>query len=368
MTIAILYREELKEYDFGPGHPFRGDRYRIFPKFLAERLPPDNNYEIIKAGWATDEDLLRICHRDYIDFSKQYYRTANLGLAEEGDFFQYHSLDNRPIGRPGKVEEGARLVIGQAKLAADLLQTGKYQKAISIGGGLHHAKAATGEGFCIYNDVAFTAIYLLDKYHLKKVMILDTDAHAGNGTAEYFRSDPRVLLVDLHQDPATIYPGTGFASEIGSGAGIGKTVNIPLPVNAGNDSCKLVFEQIVEPLAKEFRPEIIIRNGGSDPHFNDGLTSLGLTVEGFRMIGQKVRQMSDICGGKVIDLIASGYHRGVLPYAWMALISGLADFNVPIEEPSPVPHSLRIDTQIPETLKVISEVKGYLKDYWRCFR
>ena len=199
-------------------------------------------------------------------------------------------------------------------------------------------------------------------------MILDTDAHAGNGTTEYFRYDPRVLLVDLHQDPSTIYPGTGFASEIGIGTGIGKTVNIPLPVNAGNDSYKMVFEQIVEPLAKEFRPEIIIRNGGSDPHFNDGLTSLGLTIEGFRMIGQKVRQMSDICGGKVIDLIASGYHRGVLPYAWMALISGLANFNVPVEEPSPIPHSLRIDTQIPETIKVISEVKGYLKDYWRCFR
>jgi acetoin utilization protein AcuC len=277
-------------------------------------------------------------------------------------------LDNRPIGRPGKVEEAARLVIGQAKLAVDLIQNGKFQKVISIGGGLHHAKAASGEGFCIYNDVAFTAVYLLDKYHLKKIMILDTDAHAGNGTAEYFRSDPRVLLVDLHQDPATIYPGTGFASEIGSGAGIGKTVNVPLPVNAGNDSYKMVFEQIVEPLTKEFRPEIIIRNGGSDPHFNDGLTSLGLTVEGFKMIGQKVRQMSDICGGKVIDLIASGYHRGVLPYAWMALISGLANFNVPVEEPSPIPHSLRIDTQIPETIKVISEVKSYLKDYWRCFR
>ena len=134
MTIAILYREELKEYDFGPGHPFRGDRYRIFPNFLAERLPPDGNYEIIKANWATDEDLLRICHRDYINFTKKYYRAANLGLAEEGDFFQYHALDDRPIGRPGKVEEAARLVIGQAKLAADLIQTDKFQKVVSIGG------------------------------------------------------------------------------------------------------------------------------------------------------------------------------------------------------------------------------------------
>jgi acetoin utilization protein AcuC len=340
----------------------------VFPKFLADRLPPDNNYEIIKANWATDEDLLRICHRDYIDFTKQYYRAVNLGLDEEGDFFQYQALDNRPIGRPGKVEEAARLVIGQAKLAADLIQAGKFQKVISIGGGLHHAKVASGEGFCLYNDVAFTAVYLMEKYHLKRVMILDTDAHAGNGTAEYFISDPRVLFVDLHQDPGTIYPGTGFASEIGTGAGIGKTVNIPLPVNAGNDSYKKVFEEIIEPLAKEFRPEIIIRNGGADPHFNDGLTSLGLTLDGFKMIGRKVREMAEICGGKEIDLVASGYHRGILPYAWMALIAGLGDFNVPLEEPSPIPHSLRIDSQMPETIKMIAEVKAYHKDYWRCFK
>jgi len=146
MTIAILYREELKEYDFGPGHPFRGDRYQVFPNFLAERLPPDNNYEILKANWATDEDLLRICHRDYIDFTKQYYRAVNLGLDEEGDFFQYQALDNRPIGRPGKVEEAARLVIGQAKLAADLIQAGKFQKVISIGGGCIMQKSLPVKG------------------------------------------------------------------------------------------------------------------------------------------------------------------------------------------------------------------------------
>jgi acetoin utilization deacetylase AcuC-like enzyme len=86
------------------------------------------------------------------------------------------------------------------------------------------------------------------------------------------------------------------------------------------------------------------------------------------MIGEKVRQMSDICGGKVIDLIASGYHRGVLPYAWMSLIAGLADFKVTVEEPSAIPASLRIDTHMPETIKLVSEIKGIQKEYWRCFQ
>jgi len=141
------------------------------------------------------------------------------------------------------------------------------------------------EGFCIYNDVAFTATYLLEKYNFEKILILDTDAHAGNGTAEYFRTDPRVLFVDIHQDPRTIYPGTGFASDIGADSGKGFSVNIPLPIYAGDESYKLVFDEIILPLTGEFKPQIIVRNGGSDPHFNDGLTHLGLTIAGFRMVG-----------------------------------------------------------------------------------
>ena len=367
MTVALLYREELREYDFGPGHPFRGDRYETFPGFLRENLIEDDNYRILKAEPAGDEDLLMICEPDYIDFSKDYYRAANLGLSYDGRFYEYHSADNMPVGRPGKLEEAARLIIGQAKLAADLVQSGQLQKAVSIGGGLHHAKRNYGEGFCIYNDVAFAAIYLMERYRLEKILILDTDAHAGNGTSEYFYSDPRVLLIDLHQDPRTLYPGTGFASEIGSGEGRGFTVNVPLPVYAGYDSYQMIFDEIVEPLAEEFKPQILIRNGGSDPHFDDGLTRLGLTVKGFRMIGERARKMAQICQSKQIDLIASGYNEKVLPYAWLALICGMAGFQIYPEDPEPIPQRFQKDLVLEETRNVVVQVKKNLKPYWRCF-
>jgi acetoin utilization protein AcuC len=207
----------------------------------------------------------------------------------------------------------------------------------------------------------------VEQYRLERILILDTDAHAGNGTAEYFYSDPRVLFIDIHQDPRTLYPGTGFAHEIGTGEGKGKTVNIPLPPNAGNDSYKLVFEEIIEPLTTEFQPQIIIRNGGSDPHFNDELTSLGLTVTGFHMIGEKVRKMAEVCGGREIDLIASGYNREVLPYAWLALIGGLLDWDVPAKEPIQVPAILQTGSSLPETKRIVKEVKSYLKEHWKCF-
>jgi len=175
-------------------------------------------------------------------------------------------------------------------------------------------------------------------------------------------------LIDLHQNPMTLYPGTGFANQIGRGKGMGFTINVPLPVNAGYDSYQLAFESIVEPITQEFKPQIIIRNGGSDPHFDDGLTSLGLPVKGFRMIGERVREMARVCDDKVIDLIASGYNKKVLPYAWLALIAGLAGIEVKVEEPEPIPQHFKTDPAFAETKKVVEEVKSHLKDYWTCLR
>lgn len=368
MAFAVLYRPELREYDFGSEHPFHGDRYRIFPEFLKKTLPEDDTCRIVQAEWAADEDLLRICQREYIDFTRGYYQAASEGHKYPGQFYQFQSADNIPRGNPGKLEEGAKLVVGQAKMACDLVQEGKFKKAVSIGGGLHHAKPSYGEGFCLYNDVAFSGLYLMQEHKLERILILDTDAHAGNGTCEYFYEEPGILFIDLHQNPATLYPGTGFADQIGSGRGTGFTINIPMPVYAGYDSYSLVFESIVEPVVKEFKPQIIIRNGGSDPHFADGLTNLGLPVKGFRMIGEKVNKLAELCDGKAIDLICSGYNEEVLPYGWLALISGLAGIALEVEEPVSVPERFAIDSAVSQTEQVIEEVRGQLKDCWDCLR
>lgn len=367
MTLAILYREELKEYDFGPGHPFRGDRYEIFPRFLKERLPASGHYRFLRADWAIDADLLLICEKEYVEFNRQFYKAANLGLDyNDRRFSQFHTGDNRPAGRPGKLEEAARLVVGQAKKACDLIQSGRFEKVVSLGGGLHHAKPGWGEGFCIYNDVAFAGKYLLEEYSLQRILILDTDAHAGNGTAEYFYEDPRVLFIDIHQDPHTIYPGTGFTHQIGEKDGKGYTINLPLPIQAGDLSYRSVFEEVVLPVTLEFKPQIILRNGGSDPHFADHLTNLSLSVAGFRMIGGMVKEMAKVCEGKVIDMIGSGYNKEILPYAWLSLIAGLANFPIQIEEPVPPSTASKEDFSYEETKGMIKEAKKALKEYWPC--
>jgi acetoin utilization protein AcuC len=141
-----------------------------------------------------------------------------------------------------------------------------------------------------------------------------------------------------------------------------------MPLHAGDASYRMAFDEIVLPLAREFRPQMIIRNGGSDPHFDDGLTNLGLTIAGFRMMGDKVREMTALCGGKQVDLIASGYNPQVLPYAWLSLLSGIADFPINVEEPVPVPQRFREDPARDETAKVLDEVKNDHRAYWRCFQ
>lgn len=368
MAIGILYREEVKGYDFGSGHPFRGDRFEVFVPFLKERLIEGEHYRMIAAATAADDDLQLICSKDYIEFTTGYYRAANLGAAYAGPFHRYHSGDNFPSYEPGKLEEAARLIVGQAKAACDLIQEGQFTKVVSLGGGLHHAKPSFGEGFCLYNDVAFCARYLIQAHGLERVLVLDTDAHAGNGTCEYFYDDPRVLFIDLHQNPRTVYPGTGFSHQIGTGRGQGFTINIPMPVGAGDQSYQLAFESIVEPVTEEFRPQIIVRNGGSDPHFLDHLTNLGVSVAGFRAIGQRVGKMAGVCNGKVIDLLTSGYNLDVLPYAWLALICGLAGLQTAVEEPHPGSGRHLEDTAVGATERVLTEVKGHLGPYWTCLR
>lgn len=359
---AILFSKEVNDYDFGEGHPFHGRRGEDFLKFFKEKTKI--HFPILKAEKASDGDLLLICQKDYIEFTKKYFEAANKGKAFNGRFYQYHSVDNLPMGKPGKIEEAARYIIGQAKLACDLVEQGKFKKVISIGGGLHHAKRNYGEGFCIYNDVAFCGEYLIEKYNLKRILILDTDAHCGNGTMEYFYENEKILFIDIHQDPKTLYPGTGFIEQIGKGKGEGYTINIPLPPRGGDNCYKVVFEEIIEPVVNEFKPQIIIRNGGSDPHFSDQLANLGLTIKGFKMIGEKVRNLTEICDGKEIDLIASGYNLNILSQCWSVLLFGLLGINVTINELI----SQKIKKEpLEETKEIVNQIRSIFKKYWKCF-
>lgn len=369
-VVTLIFSDEIRDYDFGIGHPFRGSRFGIFFKFLEEKFKNLFNYQILKAEPATEEDLHLICSQEYVEYVKNFYKSAYEG---EINYFaalssNFLSMDNIPGENPGNIEQAARFIVGQMKKACDLVQEGKIRKVISIGGGLHHAKPSYGEGFCVYNDIAFGAKYLMEKYSLKKILILDTDAHAGNGTMEYFYEDPRVLFIDIHQDPQTIYPGTGFTWQIGEREGKGFTVNCPLKPHSCWNSYQYVFDNIILPLAEEFKPEIIIRYGGTDPYWNDSLTRLGLVIRDFRRIGEYTMQLSNLCDGKVIDTIASGYNEKAIGPGWLSLILGLEGIDLEVDEPEEPPDINEDESTYEATKSMVAELKGYLKNYWKSMR
>ena len=362
---ALVYNPKIKNYNFGKGHPFTSERFENFISFLKKMLPDWKNYfEEIVPESATDKDLKLAHSQEYITIMEK----ASGGIILP-NIFQYTTVDNLDPTTgylPKGIDKAGRMAVGTSLKATELVFKGKFKKAIALGGGLHHAKREKGEGFCIYNDVVICTKKLLKK-SLKRILILDTDAHAGNGTSEAFYEENRVLFIDIHQDPRTLYPGTGFINDAGEGKGEGSTVNIPLPPGASDEAYKYVFEKIIFPIAKEFQPEIIIRNGGSDPYFADGLTNLGLTLEGFKMIGEKVRMLSEeVCEGKEVDLIASGYNQKILPLAWLSLVGGLLSLNTKLKEPAKqVPSK---NSGLGETKKIVEEIKSYFKKYWKCFQ
>jgi acetoin utilization protein AcuC len=354
MTPTVVYSDDIKGYDFGPGHPFRSDRYTNFMNLLRSRF---DSHREIEPRRASDQELQLVHERGYI---------RDLVAASEGAWvpsYTYMSPDT-PL-QPG-MERAARFIVGASMTAAEMVWQSDVVHAIGVGGGLHHARSNYAAGFCIYNDVAICALNLLENHGLKRVLVLDTDAHAGDGTCHILYQEPRVLLIDLHQDPRTLYPGTGFAHEIGEGGGKGFTVNVPMPPGASDEAYEYALDHVFAPLAEEFQPQIIIRNGGSDPHYADELTDLGVTLQGFAMIGRKLKEVAErVCGGRRVDLLGSGYNQTVLPSGWLAFVAGAAGVDIALKEPYVL--TVQRDSGLGDTQRVVEEVKRNLRGYWRCF-
>jgi len=347
--VAVLHHPGLVDYDFGPGHPFRGDRFERFMELLeAYGVLEQGGVDLLRPEAAGDEDLLLVHSGGYVRMVE--------ALAERS----IPLTADTPLN-PGVVR-AARIVVGSSLTAGELVVEGRYRVAEGVGGGLHHAGRDYGGGFCVFNDVAVCAQALVERRGLSRVLIFDTDAHAGNGTMDIFYDDPHILFISIHQDPRTIYPGTGFIHQMGEGEGEGYTVNIPLPPGADDRCLEPVIRRILLPLAREFRPQVIIRNGGSDPHFQDGLASLALSLRGLRRLGEAVAQAAREAGCGVVDLCCSGYNPSTVAQGWLALLSGVADLDLELQEPSPPPRAGRGIYE--RTLRVVEDLEGRLGEYW----
>lgn len=207
--------------------------------------------------------------------------------------------------------EVALLAAGAALAATDAVLTGQVRRAFVVARPPgHHATPGRGMGFCLFNAVAIAAAHALAQ-GLERVLILDWDVHHGNGTQDAFYDSDRVLFCSVHQSP--LYPGTGAASEDGTGKGRGFTINVPLPAGQNDAVYRAVVDDRFMPAARAFRPELVLVSAGFDAHADDPLGGMRVTDAGFADLARRVTDAADdLCDGRVVAILEGGYDPNAL--------------------------------------------------------
>ena len=247
--------------------------------------------------------------------------------------------------------------------AIDLIEKNKIKNAFAaIRPPGHHATATKSQGFCIFNNVAIAARYVQKEYNAKKVMIVDIDAHHGNGTQEIFYTDPSVLYVGFHQDGRTLYPGTGFFDEIGAKRGLGFNVNIPMPPNAMDRHYMKALNKIVKPIAHQYSPDYLLVSAGFDAHFLDNISSLFLTSQGYGKIAAFLVDLArEVSDDKLVYILEGGYHPQGLAHSAVNSIFALANKPLPFNDPLPRKQNEEVDKYISSLLNKIVKL---LSRFW----
>lgn len=295
-NLKVVFHESYLKYDFGPGHPFWAGRAVPFLEKLKKYKIP---HEILVPEKATDEDILLVHTKDYLNRVKRLAR-------ERGAL----SIDT-PVNP--NVLEASYYSAGGSILA--LKHALRGERVMNLLGGLHHAGISDSSGFCIFNDHSIAIKKLQKEGKIKKAMIYDIDVHAGQGTQEIFYSDPKVFTISLHQDPTTLYPGTGFAYQKGEGAGKGYNLNVPLPPGTDEKEYLQALDSVL-PLAKKFPHDVAVLVLGVDTFEEDPLANIKLKEETYQKIGQRFKKFA-----KLAVMCAGGYSRKT-PDLWLSFLKG----------------------------------------------
>jgi acetoin utilization protein AcuC len=236
---------------------------------------------------------------------------------------------------PGRYDASA-LVAGGSAQAALRMWRGEVEHAVNIAGGLHHAMRGFASGFCIFNDVVL-AIRTLLAEGARKIAYVDIDVHHGDGVQAAFYDDPRVLTISLHQDPRTLFPGTGMPTEVGSGDAEGTAVNVALPPGTGDVGWLRAFRAIVPGALRAFGPDVLVTQCGCDTHHEDPLANLELTVDGQRTAIASLHALAhEVAGGKWVAFGGGGYGLvRCVPRTWTHLLAEAT--GRPVATDTPVP-------------------------------
>ena len=309
MKTGLITSDTYQNHDTGPGHPEQIARVTV----INENFKKLNNPKILwkKPSIISDEVIKNTHDAKYVDLVKSSFPSKG-----------FSSLDGDTIISPGS-KEATFDAAGSIIAAIDGVQNKEFKNAFaSVRPPGHHCNQNKAAGFCILNNIAIGAKYLLNKYKYKKIAIIDFDVHHGNGTQDIFYENENVLFISTHQYP--YYPGTGSEQEKGKFDNI---YNIPLPAGTNSEEYLNAFEHALKKL-KEFKPEFILISAGFDAHKDDPLAQIKLETDDFYTITKRILETSKVfCNGKVVSILEGGYDLQALRDSTKRHVDALIEFN-----------------------------------------
>ena len=347
---AVIFSSEYYKHNPSRGHPESAKRLGVIVNELKRgRLSKNKNWQFVAPAKARIEDVELVHDIEYIKFVDAFCRSGG-GLMDLED----------TVASPESFEVALYAVGGTLK-AVDLVMEKRFENAFALvrppG---HHAEKFCAKGFCIFNNVAIAARHLLKKFNLQRILILDIDAHHGNGTQEIFYETNKVLYISLHQNPRA-FPGTGFIDEIGEGYGLGYNVNVPFPFRTSDQIYLKAIREIITPIIYQYKPQFILVSAGLDGHYTDPVASLSLSALCYQKIYEIiVNSASEICEERLVSVLEGGYSLkfvGKIAAAAIAKMSK-AFYTVDDEAPATSKRNRR------QGEKIIDDVKEVQKAFW----
>ncbi len=298
MGVALFTDRRMIEHRTPTPHPERPERLQAVLRQI-ERAGYHNTCPSFPVHEATVEELLRVHAPEYLS------KVIDLDASGGG------MLDPDTWLLSGSLT-AARLAAGAAIDAVSHVMAGPDRRALCLvrppG---HHARPASGMGFCIYANIALAAAHALARFDLNRILIVDFDVHHGNGTQEIFYDSPRVGFLSIHRYP--FYPGTGAREETGTGPGLGHVKNIPLPHGTARPAYHAAFRAGLEVLADRIRPELVLISAGFDAHAEDPVGDLGLEIEDFETLTREIVSVAEThAEGRIVSVLEGGYNVPIL--------------------------------------------------------